>query len=159
MLRTTFEQAREERKDAIEVGLSRPTEPVGAHLQILQDRHPGEHPAALRRMADAESHDLVGGHAVDLLSFKTDFAGVGAKLSRDSAQGRRLASTICPEQGDDLALLHGHTDALECTDSAVPDLDVDQFEHGGHRPCPSPSAGGSDASGAVRSLEAGALPR
>ena len=76
-----------------------------AHQEVLEDRHPGEDPATLGRVADA-LRGRGGGRRVREMSLpsKVDRARARVEQAADRLEGRRLAGAVGPDQRDDLAL-------------------------------------------------------
>src|SRR3954468_4553282 len=72
----SFREPGKERVDAFEVAaeLRAVTALEGAHLEVLEHGHAGEHPAALGLPADAEPPDLVRGGSGDVLAPEHDRA-------------------------------------------------------------------------------------
>jgi hypothetical protein len=60
---------------------------VRGNAQVLVNRQASERATALRHMADAETHDVLGGLAADRLSIEPD-AAARANHPADRAQGR-----------------------------------------------------------------------
>ena len=101
---------------------------VGAHHQVLGDAEEGEDLAPLRRMADAEAHDLVGGQAGDAAAGEADLAAGGVEHAGDGSEYGGLAGTVGAEHGDDAAWLHLQRDAADGLDGAVEGLDIGDAE-------------------------------
>jgi hypothetical protein len=91
------------------------------------DRHAGEHPPALGRLADAEFDDLVRAAVVDAVAAQRDLALPRPKQARDGPQGGGLAGAVGADEGDDLALLDREGDPAQCMDRAVVGVDVPEF--------------------------------
>ena len=94
------------------------------------DRHPGEDPAALGALADAELDDLVRTEAVDPLAAQPDLALARLEQPGDRPQCRGLARAVRADEGDDLALLDVDRDAAQGVDRAVVGVDVVELEQG-----------------------------
>jgi len=59
-------------------------------------------------------HEQVGGCIAHHAAADRDAPGVVALQPGDHAQGRRLAAARRPEQGDELAVLDGEVDRIDC---------------------------------------------
>src|SRR5581483_6290607 len=101
-----------------------------AYLEILQDRHPREDPAPLRRLADAQLDDLVRRHPVQPAPFQRDRPDPRAQEAGDRLQQRRLASAVRADQRHDLARVDPDRDAPQRVDVAVVRVDLVDDEEG-----------------------------
>ena len=95
---------------------------VGADLHILQHRHIGENPPALRHQGNAPLDDLIAGLAQQLLAIVGDGPGLGLNLAGDGAQRGGFAGAIGAHQRNDAAIRHLKGDILYGADPAVIDL-------------------------------------
>src|SRR5204863_1043103 len=92
-------QAREEREHAREIGLKAGW--VGdrsAHLQILEHGHAHEDAAALRRLRNLETRDVVGREARDVAAGEGNGALPRARLAGGRQYYGRLAGTVGGDQ-------------------------------------------------------------
>ena len=130
LLRLALGQAGEEREHAVEVllqaGLGLALE--GAHLEVLEHRHPREELAALRGLRDAAGDDVVRRVVGDVLAAEADPAAAWMVEPVDRPQRRRLARTVRAEQRHDLPVPHLQGDALERMDRAVVGVDALELE-------------------------------
>ena len=67
----------------------------------------------------------------DVAALEMNRAAAGVIQTVDRAQRRRLARSVRPEHGDDLALANLERDALERVDRAVVSVNVSQLEDDG----------------------------
>src|SRR5262249_4434776 len=123
-------KARENAEHALAVlRAARPCAAVAAEIEVLADAHVRENAPALRHVDQALRDDLGGARALDPFLRGADRAAPGAHHARDRAVERRLAGAVRAEHGDDLALVHGETDAtqdLGRTITGVQSLHVEQ---------------------------------
>src|SRR5476651_2348154 len=103
---------------------------VGAHAQILAHAQEREDFAAFGHVADAQPHDLVGVHALDLAALEGDRALLRVHDAADGFQYGRLAGAIGAQDSDDVALGHVEADAADRHDRTVVGLDVGGLEDG-----------------------------
>src|SRR5262249_45676425 len=108
---------------------------VGPEAQVLLDREVHERPAPLRRVGDAEPHDVLGGLAVDALAVEAHLAA-GLDHPADRAKRRGLAGPVGPEDRGDAAGLDLEGEALEHLGPPVLRLEVDGLQKGGHQRSP-----------------------
>ena len=99
--------------------------------QRLLDLEVGEDPAALRDVDDPAARDLVRG-AGERLAVETDLAGHQRQQPGQGAQRRRLAGSVGPEQGDDLALAYLEIDVEHDREAAVAGAETVGLEQCGH---------------------------
>src|SRR5207244_2858143 len=100
------------------------------HLEVLGHRHPRKELPPLRRLRDAELHDLMRGIVRDVLPTERDRAAARMIEPVDRPQRRRLPGAVRPDQGHDLALVHLEGDPFQRLDRAVERLDVLDLEQG-----------------------------
>ena len=109
---------------------------VGAEIEVLADRHPGEAVPALGRRARCPRSTIWwAGTRVMSSPPKRDRARARRRQPRDRAQRRRLPGPVGADQRDDLALLDGQRHALQRLDLAVVRVDVVDLEQRPSRPC------------------------
>ena len=94
----------------------------GTHLQIFQNRHPREYAPSLRRLGNAQTDNLVGGHLGNVFAVKGDMAGARPGRAADGHHQRGFSRAIGADESDDFALLHIKVDALERLDFSVEGL-------------------------------------
>ena len=87
---------------------------IGAHLQILQDGHGGEHLSALRHMRDAEVRALVGRHREQVLAVVRDIARNRRDDAGDRLEQRGLAGAVRTDDGDKLTARDVERNAAQC---------------------------------------------
>src|SRR6185437_14270201 len=123
-------EPREERVDAVYVlaDLVAVAALEGAHLEVLDDGHPREELAALRRLRDAHLHDVVRRGLRDVLALERDRALARVVEPVDRAQRRRLARAVRADHRHDLALANLERDALERVNRAVVGVHVTELE-------------------------------
>ena len=63
-------------------------------------------------MSDAPAGDAIGSFAGDGLVGEADLAAMDIGKTADRVQQGRLARTVRPDHGDDLALIEGQVDAF-----------------------------------------------
>ncbi len=97
---------------------------IGPRIQVLEHREVGEDAPALGHVGDAETHDPLGRAAVDAHAVEPDLARARRREARDRAQRRALARAVGADEGDDVALLDLHRDALERGDLVVVNVHV-----------------------------------
>ena len=78
-------------------------------------------------MGQPLGHDLMGGHAAQILTEELDGAGLGPQQAGHGLQNGAFACAVCADEGDDLALMHLEGHALDGVDAAVIDVDVIDF--------------------------------
>src|ERR671917_1086071 len=108
-------QAGEELEDAVHVPADAVAvvAVVGAHLQVLADRHAREDLAPLRALGYALLYHVVGGDVLDLLAVEDHLPLAGRQDAVYGAQRRSLPGAVRADQGDDLALLDREGDAAQ----------------------------------------------
>ena len=98
------------------------------HLDVLEDRHPREDVGDLEGAADPFPDDPVRGQLGDRFPLEHDAARVGPDQPRHDVEKRRLARTVRPDDGADLALRHGEGDVLERPKASERLYDLSDFE-------------------------------
>ena len=123
-------QSREEVEHAVHIRLElAPVLPLErTHLEVLGHRHAREELSPLRRLRDAELHDLMRRIVRDVPSAKRDGSAARMIEPVDRAQRRRLAGAVRADQGHDLALVDVEGDSLQRLNGAVERLDVLDLE-------------------------------
>ena len=97
---------------------------VGAHLEVLADRHLREHALAAGQQVDAVLHALLGRDVGDRRAVQPHDAARRRAEPGDDAQDRRLARAVRAEQREHLAPLHLEADVEQDLDVAVGEVDV-----------------------------------
>jgi hypothetical protein len=105
---------------------------VGAQPEILPHAQIREHAPALEYVRETETHDIVGGLAVDALARELDAAGTGLEQPRDGIEDRAFSRAIGPEKTHHLAFPHLQGNAPDHLVVAVADLDVRDLKHKRH---------------------------
>ena len=67
---------------------------LGAHAQVLLDRHAAEDAPPFRRQGEAEAGDLVRRQLRDVLPVEHDASRVRARIAEDGHHQRRLAGAV-----------------------------------------------------------------
>src|SRR5262249_5587972 len=98
-----------------------------AHAQILAHAQERKDLAPLRHVADAQAHDLVWVHALDLATLEDDAALLWVHDAADRFQHSGLASAVGTEDCDNAALRHIEGHATDGHDRAITGLDVTDF--------------------------------
>src|SRR4029077_10665237 len=98
-LRLSLTHPGKEREDAFEV---RPdagavTSRIGAHLEVLANRHPREQPAPLRRVADSQAGNPFSADLVDRLAPQKHLATRGPDQPTDRPKRRRLDGAVAAD--------------------------------------------------------------
>jgi hypothetical protein len=95
--------------------------------EVLPDGQAGEDVTVLGDVGDAAADDLVHRKSARLLAVEHDGAGARHE-AEDSAQRRRLADAVAPEQTGDPAAPHAERDALQDVRLAEIDVQVAHVE-------------------------------
>ena len=125
-----FLDPREEREDArqILVELGAATARIGAHFEVLVDRHAREQAARLQHRGDAAAHPLGRPDPVQGMPLVDDLAAGRAHDSHDRLHRRRLARRVAAQQADNFASLDPVVDRLQHVEVAVMGVDRPEFE-------------------------------
>ena len=83
------------------------------------------------------------------LATALDTNALGGQQAHGRGQQRRLARTVGADHGDDLSRLQRQRDAAHCIHLPVGDVQVFDFEHGGHAPAPTATFSGGSCGGAA----------
>jgi len=89
-----------------------------------------EDPAVFGNIAHAESGDLIGLAADQLLPVEPDAALGGANDAHDAFQCRRLADPVPPEKADQLPLLQFKRHPVQDVTFPIIAMDVLDHDHG-----------------------------
>jgi hypothetical protein len=102
----SLSEHQEEGEHSLQRGAALPARrrPVGAQLQILQDRERGKDAPPLRHVRDAEGGPLVRPERRRVPPAELEAPGPGAHRARDGLEQRGLAGPVGSDDGDELAL-------------------------------------------------------
>jgi hypothetical protein len=79
---------------------------VSAEFQVVQCRHPGDHPSPGRNMGDSTARDAFGGQAGEIPSLQPDTPSPAGQQARQGAEQRGLARPVATDHREDLAGSH-----------------------------------------------------
>jgi hypothetical protein len=108
--------------DVVEAGLARIGSAAtreAAQLQVLAHRQRRQDLASFRNEQHTAPSDAVGRLPEKRLPFEADASGTRPHGTADRAQQSRLARTIAPDQGDNLAARHAQARAPYRNDATV----------------------------------------
>ena len=125
-----FTQARKEHKHLLHIGrdLGLVVTDVGAHLQVLDDGHAGEHAAPLRHHGQPFLDQVPRAFALDAFAHVFDVAALQRQRASDGFHGGGFAGAIGADQRDQLALVDFKINALDRLDAAVSHLEAGHLE-------------------------------
>jgi hypothetical protein len=118
---------------------------VGAHPQVLDDRHAREHAATFRDHRESVAQQLERRLAGERRAEIADLARRRLEQAGHGLERRRLAGAVRADQRDEFALVDLEIDALDRLDAAIGDLQAVDREHrlrdlrlrdGGHQCAP-----------------------
>ena len=104
-----------------------------AHLQIFEDGQSRENLSAFWRLSEAELDDVVGRNVPEIATGKMNRAAARFDDAGDGHERCRLAGSVRPDHGDDLACIDMDRDAFEHLDNAVTGPQFFDVEQSGHQ--------------------------
>jgi len=99
-----------------------PAAGIGAHLQVLHDRHGGEHLAPFGDVGDAELRPCGRRHGEEIPTLVGDLPRDRRDRARNRLEERRLARAVGSDHGDELAAPDVERHLAQRLQSAIGDV-------------------------------------
>ena len=127
----TFLQTREQTVDHIKIPLKARLvlQAERAHFEVLLNAHARKDVTAFGNVSHAEGHDFVAVGFQQVHAVVHHGTGFSRHQTGDGVQRGGFARAVRTDQGHDLAILHGETDALDGFDGTVRNGKVLDFQH------------------------------
>ena len=102
---------------------------IGAHVEVLLDRHVRKYPPSFRTMRDARGHHARRFGACDILALEQHRSRTRRDQPGDRTQRRALAGAVGADQGDELPGLDLQRNAAQRGDAAIAAHHVADLKH------------------------------